>query len=60
MENFLFSLSKMPYRLVPVGSGYIVENRITGRRYSKMPLPRERAEAQIRLLRIVEKNEKSV
>jgi hypothetical protein len=40
----------MPYHLVHVTGGYYVENKETGRRYSTEPLPKKRAEAQLRAL----------
>ena len=40
----------MPYKLVKVTAGYFVENKETGKRYSSDPLPKKRAEAQMRAL----------
>lgn len=40
----------MPYHLVKSGSGYKVRNKRTGKTYSKSPIPRERAEAQMRAM----------
>ena len=45
----------MPYKIVKVGHGWVVENKETGKRYSGKPIPRERAEAQLRVLRMVGK-----
>jgi len=43
----------MPYAIVRKGSGYVVRNMKTGKEYSNHPMPRNRAEAQLRLLRMV-------
>jgi hypothetical protein len=40
----------MPYKLVRSGRNYFVENKFSGRRYSKKSLPRERAVRQMRAL----------
>ena len=40
----------MPYHVVKSGSGYKVHNKRTGKTYSKRPLSRERAEAQMRAM----------
>ena len=40
----------MPYRLVRSGRNYFVENKDTGRRYSKKALPKSRASRQMRAL----------
>lgn len=40
----------MPYDLRKKGTGYIVVNTATGKEHSKKPLPKARAEAQMRLL----------
>lgn len=40
----------MPFQLVKSGMGYFVENKDTGKRYSSRPLPKTRAEAQMRVL----------
>ena len=44
----------MPYRLVKKKGGYIVKNMETGKEYSSKPIPKERAEAQMRLLQMIE------
>ena len=40
----------MPYELVKRGTGYVVKNTETGKEHSKKPIPKARAEAQMRLL----------
>ena len=40
----------MPFRLVKVTGGYFVETISTGRRHSEKPIPKTKAEAQLRLL----------
>lgn len=40
----------MPYKLVKVTGGYYVENKNTGKRYSQEPIPKDRAERQLRAL----------
>lgn len=40
----------MPYQLIKRGTGYIVKNTATGKEHSKKPIPKARAEAQMRLL----------
>jgi len=40
----------MPYEMKEVPQGYYVETKATGRRHSKKPLPKARAEAQMRAL----------
>lgn len=40
----------MPYAVRKSGSGYKVYNKITGKTYSKKPIPKERAEAQMRAM----------
>ena len=44
----------MPYELKPKGAGYIVKNTETGKEHSKKPIPKSRAEAQMRLLQAIE------
>lgn len=44
----------MPYSLIQRGSGYIVKNMATGKEHSKKPIPKKRAEAQMRLLQGIE------
>ena len=45
----------MPYKLKAEGMGYKVVNTATGREHSKKPIPKSRAEAQLRLLQAIEK-----
>lgn len=45
----------MPYQLVKRKEGYMVENKATGKTYEKHPIPKGRAEAQLRLLRSLKK-----
>lgn len=40
----------MPYRIKAAPNGFFVETKATGRKHSKMPLPRERALKQMRAL----------
>ena len=40
----------MPYKVVKSGSGYKVKNKDTGKTYSKKPIPKKRADAQLRAL----------
>lgn len=40
----------MPYELRKKGIGYVVVNMATGKEHSKKPIPKARAEAQMRLL----------
>lgn len=40
----------MPYELVKKGTGYIVKNKETGKEHSDKPIPKARAEAQMKLL----------
>ena len=40
----------MPYELIKRGSGYVVRNTITKKEYSKKPIPKTRAESQMKLL----------
>lgn len=40
----------MPYELRKKGTGYVVVNTQTGKEHSKKPIPKARAEAQMRLL----------
>ena len=49
----------MPFELEKVGAGYKVKNVETGKEYSKKPIPKKRAEAQMRVLSIfMKKKEK--
>lgn len=45
----------MPYQIVPKGKGYVVENKKTGKQYSKRPLSKEVAMKQFVLLNLIEK-----
>lgn len=40
----------MPYEVRKKGSGYVVVNTATGKEHSKKPIPKQRAEAQMRIL----------
>lgn len=40
----------MPYELHKEGKGFFVETKNTHKKHSKHPLPKERAEAQMRAL----------
>ena len=40
----------MPYEVRKKGSGYVCVNTATGKEHSKKPIPKARAEAQMRLL----------
>jgi hypothetical protein len=42
----------MPWHLEKSGSGYYVVTTSTGRKHSKEPLPKARAEAQLKALQI--------
>lgn len=44
----------MPYEMVQRGTGYIVKNLKTGKEHSKKPIPKARAEAQMRLLQAID------
>lgn len=44
----------MPYELKKKGVGYVVRNKETGKEYSNKPISKARAEAQMRLLYLVE------
>ena len=44
----------MPYELKKKGAGYVVRNKTTGKEYSNKPISKSRAEAQMRLLYMVE------
>ena len=47
----------MPVALEKAGAGYKVKNLETCKKYSKKPLPKKRAEAQLRVLQSIIKNE---
>jgi len=40
----------MPYEMRKKGRGYVVVNMVTGKEHSNKPIPKARAEAQMRLL----------
>lgn len=40
----------MPYDLRKKGTGYVVVNTATGKEHSNKPIPKSRAEAQMKLL----------
>ena len=44
----------MPYAIVKKGTGYVVRNTETGKEHSNKPIPKTRAEAQMRLLYAIE------
>ena len=44
----------MPYELIKQGTGYKVKNKESGKEYSKKPIPKQRAEAQMRILYAIE------
>jgi hypothetical protein len=44
----------MPYKIVPLGTGYVVKNTQTGHEFSKKGLTKLKAEAQMRLLNMIE------
>lgn len=44
----------MPYELIKRGTGYVVKNKETGKEYSKKPIPKARAVAQMGLLYAIE------
>lgn len=44
----------MPYRLERKGMGYVVKNVESGKVFSRRPIPKKRAEAQLRLLEMIE------
>jgi len=44
----------MPYCMDKKATGYIVRNIETGKEHSKKPIPKARAEAQMRLLQGIE------
>lgn len=45
----------MPYEIRKMGTGFTVVNTKTGKEHSKKPIPKNRAEAQMRLLTAIEK-----
>jgi hypothetical protein len=51
----MFGFKQMPWKLEKSGAGYFVVTKDTGRRHSKMPLPKQRALAQMRALYANEK-----
>ena len=48
----------MPYRLVRGTTGFFVENKDTGRRYSEHGMTKQKAEAQMRVLMAAASSEK--
>lgn len=44
----------MPFELVKRGRGWKVKNTDTKKTYSEKPIPKKRAEAQLRLLRAIQ------
>jgi hypothetical protein len=44
----------MPYELKKKTTGYVVRNTETGKEHSNKPIPKTRAEAQMRLLYAIE------
>ena len=44
----------MPYKLIKRRGGYVVKNMETNKEYSSKPIPKEKAEAQMRLLQMIE------
>jgi hypothetical protein len=45
----------MPFQIVQKGKGYVVENKETGKQYSKRPLTKQVAMKQLTLLLLIEK-----
>jgi hypothetical protein len=45
----------MPLELIKKGVGFVVKNKESGKEYSKKPIPKTRAEAQMRLLTAITK-----
>ncbi len=45
----------MPYKIVKVAKGYYVKNMKTGKRYSEKPMTKANAEAQLRILELIDK-----
>lgn len=50
----MFFFDRMPYKLQRKKGGYVVKNKETGKEYSSHPIPKARAEAQMRLLEMIE------
>ena len=48
----------MPYKIFPKGSGYVVKNIETGKEHSKRGISKAKAEAQMRLLMMIETRNK--
>lgn len=48
----------MPYHLEKSGKGYIVVTTSTGRKHSKEPISKVKAEAQLRLLQSIKEKRK--
>jgi hypothetical protein len=49
----------MPFRILKLGDGYVVENTMTKRRHSHEPMTLENAKAQLRILNGVYAHEHS-
>ena len=50
----------MPYQLKPEGSGWVVYNMHTGKKYSKEPMPKSRAQRQMNALYAAEQEQASI
>ena len=48
----------MPYMLDKLPGGYKVKNKETGKTYSKKPIPKKNAEAQLRVLSMIMKKKR--
>lgn len=48
----------MPYELVKKGRGFVVKNKKSEKEYSKKPISKTKATAQMRLLYMIEEKEK--
>lgn len=44
----------MPYEIRKKGTGFVVVNTATGKEHSKKPIPKSRAEKQLRLLQAIQ------
>jgi hypothetical protein len=51
----IFSLNKMPWRIIKADGGYFVETISTKRRHSEKPMTKAKADAQLRILESKEK-----
>ena len=54
-QVLLLSLIRMPYMLEKLPGGFKVKNKETGKTYSKKPIPKSNAEAQMRLLNLLKR-----